>query len=206
MRPVIRPARILLADGDLVATEAVAELLRGSKHIVRVCAGTRGVTEQVSLFRPDLVVMDLPAHDGSLIASAVMGVHSSYRPLLLCTLDDATTQRLPALEAGADACIDKPFTIEELELHMRALLRRAPWLERTIHEVGRLVVDMASHIALFDDEPVTLSSKEFDLLAMLAMHPGAVLSKRTMLEHLWGFDAFDDEMFFLDDLSGFYFV
>lgn len=138
--------------------------------------------------------MDLPVGHASLIADVVRRTHASYRPLLLCTLDDGPTRRTPALEAGADACIDRPFTTDELELHVRVLLRRAPWLERTVHQVGRLVMDLAAHIALFDDRVITLSTKEFNILSMLAENAGVVLSKRALLEVVWGFDAYDENL------------
>ncbi len=187
-----REARILLAVDDLASSALVGGALEAN-HRVRACAGARPVPGLVAAFRPDVVVMDLPA-DPSVISAVVRRTHASYRPMLLCTLDDGATQRLPALAAGADACMDKPFTAEAVEIHVRALLRRAPWLTRTVHQVGTLVVDEDAHVALVDDVPVALSAKEFGLLAMLASHSGTVLSKRTLLEHLWGFSAYDENL------------
>ena len=147
----------------------------------------------VEAFRPDLVIMDLPVDDPGLLTSVVRRTHASYRPLLLCTLDDSS-QRIPALDAGADACIDKPYDFVSLEAHVRSLLRRAPWLARTVHHVGPLVVDEDAHVVLVDDDQVSLSAKEFSLLAMLARHSGAVLSKRVLLEQLWGYDTYDENL------------
>jgi DNA-binding response OmpR family regulator len=113
--------------------------------------------------------------------------------LLLCALDE-DDQRVPALTAGADACIDKPFGMDEVTAHVRALLRRAPWLARTVHRVGPLVVDEEAHVVLVADQPVALSAKEFGLLALLARNAGAVLSKRVLLEQLWGYDAYDENL------------
>ncbi len=137
--------------------------------------------------------MDLPVDDPGLLTSVVRRTHSSYRPLLLCTIDDPS-QRIPALDAGADACIDKPFDPHGREVHVRALLRRAPWLARNVHRLGPLVVDEDAHIVLVDDQPVSLSAKEFALLAMLMRNAGAVLSKRVLLEQLWGYDSYDENL------------
>lgn len=189
-----RRARILLADGDLASTAAARGALEAAHYVVRVCAGAPVLPQRVATFRPDLVIMDLPVNDPPLIAEVVRQIHASYRPLLLCMLKDGLAQRTPALEAGADACIERPFTAEDLEVHVRALLRRTPWLERTVHEVGRLVIDLASHVTLFDERPITLSSKEFDILAMLAANSGVVLSKRALLDGVWGFDAYDENL------------
>jgi DNA-binding response OmpR family regulator len=190
----MRGARILLAVDDLASSAAVGGALEAARHEVRVCAGHRSVPSQVAAFRPDLVVMDLPVGDPGLVGAVVRRVHASYRPLLLCTLDDGQSQRVPALEAGADAYLDKPCSAAEVELHVRALLRRAPWLARTVHRVGPLMVDEDAHVVLVHDVPVELSAKEFGLLAVLAANAGAVLSKRRLLEALWGFEAYDENL------------
>lgn len=190
-----RRARILLVDGDVASMiELSEELTAAANHLVRLCGRGESVAQQVAAFRPDLVITDLPPGDGATIAALVRRTHASYRPMLLCLLDDGCSQRASALEAGADACMDKPCTSGEIELQVRALLRRTPWLERTVYDVGRLVIDLSAHTALFDDEPISLTGKEFDILAMLAQHAGAVLSKRALLERLWGYDATDENL------------
>ena len=189
-----RGARILLAVDDLASSAAVGGALEAVNHEVRMCLGAHRVPSQVAVYRPDLVIMDLPVGDADLLTTVVRRAHASYRPLLLCTLDDGATQRVPALIAGVDACIDKPYDVDELEVHVRALLRRAPWLARAVHRVGPLVVDEDAHIVMVDDQPVTRSAREFGLLAMLARNAGAVLSKRVLLEQLWGYEAYDENL------------
>jgi two-component system OmpR family response regulator len=191
---VTRCARILLALGDGASSASAGGALEAAHHTVRVCPAADLVAHEVEMFRPDLVILHVPVSDPSLVATVVRRTHASYPPLLLCALGDGAAQRVPALEAGADACIDEPFTSEEIELHVRALLRRAPWLAHPVHQVGALVIDEAAHLAAFADEPLTLCAKEFALLTMLAQHAGAVLSKRSLLEALWGFDAFDENL------------
>lgn len=190
---MVRVARILLAIDDHASSAAVGGALEAVRHEVRSCAGWEPVPRLVEAFRPDLVIMDLPVDDPGLLTAVVRRTHASYRPLVLCTLDDAA-QRIPALAAGADACIDKPYELDGVEVHVRALLRRAPWLARTVHQVGPLVVDEDAHIVLVDDRPVNLSAKEFGLLAALARNAGAVLSKRVLLEQLWGYASYDENL------------
>lgn len=189
-----RRARILLVDGDLASMVEVCAGLTAANHLVRECGEGESVHQQVEAFRPDLVITCLSSGDGATIEAVVRRTRASYQPMLLCLLDDGGSQRASALEAGADACMDMPCTSDEIELQVRALLRRTPWLERTVYDVGRLVIDLSAHTALFDDEPVSLTGKEFDILAMLAQHAGAVLSKRALLERLWSYDAFDENL------------
>ena len=189
-----RGARILLAIDDLASSAAVGGALEAARHEVRVAVGAHAIPSQVATFRPDLVILDLSVSDPGLLASVVRQTHASYRPLLLCALDGEAAQCTAALDAGADACLDRPYSEEELEAHVRALLRRAPWLTRTVHQVGDLLVDEDAHVALFGDQPLRLGAKEFGLLAVLAQHAGTVLSKRKLLDALWGYDAYDENL------------
>jgi two-component system, OmpR family, response regulator len=189
----MRSARILVTAADRRSGPMIANALAAAHHVTRVCP-VSGLAQHVDTFRPDLVIMDLPHGDPWQIATAVRRTHAAYRPLLLCALDDVATQRTAALEAGADACIDKPFTVVELELHVRVLLRRTPWLARTVHQVGPLVVDEEAHAAIVGDRHVSMCGKQFEILSLLARNPGVVLSKGSILERLWGFDAYDENL------------
>jgi two-component system, OmpR family, response regulator len=190
-----RWAHVLLADPELAADASAVAALELAHHEVRVCAGgLYSVPQAVAEYRPDLVILGLPVGDPSCIADAVRRTLTSCRPLLLCTLEDGPRQRALALEAGADACLDKPCSLEEIELQARVLLRRAPWLDRTLRQIGPLVIDEVAHVVLVAGRAVDLSAKEFGLLAKLTRHAGAVLSKRALLEALWGFDAYDENL------------
>lgn len=189
-----RPARILLAVDDVAASAAAGGALAVAGHEVRVWSREPELPQVVFAFRPDLVIMDLLVADHSLLELAVRRVHASMRPLLLCAIEGGSVQRIPALEAGADACIDRPYSTNDLEVHVRALLRRSTWLARGIHRIGELIVDEDAHVVVFADQAFTLSAKEFGLLAMLAQHAGSVLSKRRLLEALWGYDAYDENL------------
>jgi DNA-binding response OmpR family regulator len=189
----MRGARVLLSIGDRSDPESAAAL--EAAHVeVRTCPQGQPLLREITTFRPDLVVMGLPAGDPSLVSALVRRTHASYRPLVLCCVDDPSTQRAPALEAGADGCLELPCTPADLELHVRVLLRRAPWLLRTVHRVSDLVVDEDAHVVAFRDQPLTLSGKEFGLLAMLAQNAGTILSKQRLLEAIWGYDALDENL------------
>lgn len=188
-----RPARVLLAASDPAQGATAGEALAGLRYITRVCIGPTALAHHAATFRPDIVVLGFVARDHT-IASVVDDVNASLRPLLLCTLDDGAAHPSAVLEAGADAYILEPFTIDDLLMHVQALARRVPWLDHAVHQLGGLVVDESAHLALFEDRPLMLSAKEFDLLALLIQHAGTVLSKRTLLESLWGVEAYDENL------------
>jgi DNA-binding response OmpR family regulator len=191
---VTRGARILLAVDDRANGATLTDALADVHGDLRVCVGMEGAPSQVAIFRPDLVILDMQAREAGALAIIVRRTHAVYRPLVLCALHDGAAQRIAALEAGADACIQWPFEARELELHVRALLRRASWLAHSVHQIGELVIDVDSHVALYDDELLELTAKDFAVLAMLAQHAGSVVTKRSLLEGVWGYEAYDENL------------
>lgn len=188
-----RPARVLLAARDPAQGATTGEALAAAHYVTRVCVGPSSLAHHVAAFRPDIAVLGFVTRVHT-IESVVGGVNASFRPLLLCALDEGAAHRSAVLDAGADAYIHEPFTTDDLLAHVQALARRVPWLDHALHQLGSLVIDESAHLALFEDRPLLLSAKEFDLLALLIQHAGTVLSKRTLLESLWGVEAYDENL------------
>lgn len=194
MAPLSRPARILFVARDAAQAALVGDALVTAHHVVRCCIGTAPIPTQVAAFRPDIVVIGFPAGEGATTGGVVDGVRASARPLLLCIVEGGAPERAAVLEAGADAYLHEPFTVDDLLLHVQALARRVPWLDHDVVQVGRLVIDESAHVALFDDRPVELAAKEFQVLARLAHHAGTVVSKRALLEALWDVETYDENL------------
>jgi two-component system OmpR family response regulator len=93
--------------------------------------------------------------------------------------------RIRGLDAGADDYLAKPFDFGELLARLRALLRRAPADRPARFELGTLVIDPATHRGAVGDRPVELTAREFAVLEFLARHPGEIVSRTTLLEHVW---------------------
>jgi two-component system response regulator RegX3 len=185
---VIRRARILVTGEQ----GADANVVLADGHVVRACTPA-SLSHHIEAFRPDLVVVDLTDSGSENLPALVHRLDTSYRPLVLCTVPERRITSA-ALEAGADACLEAPYTIEDLEIQVRAMLRRSPGTTHAVIEAGPLIIDESSHTVSFDDAPISLPPKEFELLVALARDAGAVLSKRTLLERLWAFDAFDENL------------
>jgi two-component system OmpR family response regulator len=187
-----RSARILLAVGEDEATRAAAAL-DDAGLVVRRRSLRGSLAEDLRTFRADVVLIDLPGGDPGSLASAFEAMHPASHPLVLCMVD-SNAQWVTALEAGADAHLLKSYTARELLVSVRTLLRRAPWLYRTVHHVAGMVIDEDAHVVLVDDEPIILGKKEFGVLAVLARHRGLIVSKRALLDELWGYDTYDENL------------
>jgi two-component system, OmpR family, alkaline phosphatase synthesis response regulator PhoP len=145
--------------------------------------------------RPDLIVLDLnlPAMDGLDVCRALR--RASDVPIIMLTARVEETDRLIGLELGADDYVTKPFSPRELVARVRAVLRR---VQGGVHEpglarAGDLEIDLQGHRVTRDREPIHLTRTEFDLLAVLAQHPGQAFTRAQLLDRLHGvaYDGFD---------------
>ncbi|MET9080839.1 response regulator transcription factor [Streptomyces sp. NPDC004237] len=147
---------------------------------------------------PDIVVLDgmLPGMDGVHVLRSLRSEHPRL-PVLMLTARDALEHRLDGLSAGADDYVTKPFSLEEVMLRLRGLLRRAGHAESPEHDpsvrvLGDLVLAEKPREVQRGGTPIPLTAKEFDLLLFLMDHPHQVLSKTQILEHVWN-ASFDGE-------------
>ena len=134
----------------------------------------------------DVIILDvmLPKKDGWEILRSLQG-RAQRPPVLVLTAKDDVADRVRGLDAGADDYLVKPFSFDELLARLRALLRRPRQNVDWVLRVGRLVVDRATRRVRWDDRKVELSSREFQVLEYLAQHPGHVLSRTRLYEHVW---------------------
>ena len=139
----------------------------------------------------DGVVLDamLPAPDGFEVCRQ-MRVEGRWAPVLMLTARDTVPDRVRGLDAGADDYLTKPFALAELFARIRALTRRDP-LERPVTlTVGDLSLDPVTRVVRRGDTTISLSPKEFALLQELMRHPGEVLTRSHLIDHVWDF-AYD---------------
>jgi len=182
---------VLVVDNEPGIVRALSAAL-GARHL-RVLTATDGQTalELVALESPDLVVLDLglPDLDGVEVCAHLRGWSSV--PIIVLTADGADDRKVAALDAGADDYVTKPFSTPELLARVRVALRHAKASaaskgEPSVLRVGDLEVDVAQHRASVGGRPLDLTPKEFGFLAVLARHPGRVLTHRTVLREVWG--------------------
>ena len=140
--------------------------------------------------KPDLVVLDimLPGVDGLTICREIRKL--SQVPIIMLTARDEVTDKVVGLELGADDYLTKPFHPQELVARAKALVRRAqaePDQPRLVR-AGKLEIDLERHEVRYGEARVQLRPKEFDLLALLARHPGRVYQRTELLDLVWGYD------------------
>ena len=139
----------------------------------------------------DLVLLDwwLPGEDGLALVRRYRAVGGAA-PVLFLTARDAVADRVRGLDGGADDYLCKPFAFDELLARMRALLRRRDRTPDLLLSRGDVTVDLASHRAQRAGAPLDLTAKELSLLTFFLRHPGQVLSRTRIYDHVWD-ESFD---------------
>ena len=189
-------ARVLVVDDDLTVREVVVSYLRAAGHVVDEAADGESALTTMGETPADLVVLDLmlPGIDGLEVCRRLRTAGDV--PVIMLTALGSEADRVVGLELGADDYVTKPFSPRELALRVGSVLRRlGEQREDTDDEPlvdGDLVVDRAAHVVSLRGAPLSLTVREFDLLAFLMAHPGTAFSREQLLEKVWGW-SFGDQ-------------
>ena len=181
---------ILVVEDEQRLATRLQRVLTDERHTVDVAYdGMRGYEMAVS-DRFDMVVLDLmlPGMDGMEICQGLRATQV-HTPILMLTARGAVEDRVAGLRAGTDDYLVKPFEFAELLARIEALARRGKTLTTTSTlQVADLTLDLVRHEALRGDRIIDLTAKEFALLEYLMRHPGQVLSRTQILDHVWSYD------------------
>jgi DNA-binding response OmpR family regulator len=191
----VKPGRILVVDDDPTVAEVVARYLVRDGHSVECVADGRQALQAALDDPPDLVVLDLmlPGMDGLEVCRRLR--ERSPVPIVMLTALGAETDRLVGLETGADDYVTKPFSPRELALRVRSVLRRSRGplaaADSAVLRDEDLVVDVGAHEVTLAGEPVSLTAREFDLLAFLLRSPRQAFTRDALLDRVWGWSFGD---------------
>jgi DNA-binding response OmpR family regulator len=185
--------RILAIEDEPAIVRALQRGLKAHGHVVLAASsGEEGVDFAAS--EPvDLVLLDiaLPGLDGHQTLARLRAMRQDL-PIIMLTARDDLTNKVSALEAGADDYITKPFALEELVARIRALTRRSDQVHSTVIEVGEVKLDLAARRCWRGAEQIDLSAREFALLEYFLRNAGRLLTRQQILSAIWEYD-FDPE-------------
>lgn len=179
--------RVLVCDDELQILRALRVVLRDAGFDVVTTATAAEALDAVAVHPPNAAIIDLVLPDGDGVAVAAQIRAWSSMPIIVLSAVGDETEKIRALDAGADDYVTKPFTPGELIARLNAALRRVPVGEQqsTITADG-LEIDLAGHRVLVDGEPIHLTKTEFELLRVLAANRGRLMTHRALLTEVWG--------------------
>ncbi len=178
--------RLLLVEDDESLAAVLDRGLREDGYAVDRAGTVLDATHLLEMNDYDVAVLDigLPDGDGVELCRTIRS-SSVHLPVLMLTARDGLSDKVAGLDAGADDYLTKPFDYPELTARIRALLRRPADSHTPVLEVGDLRLDPAARVAWRGAITVPLTAREFAVLEYMLRHPGEVVSRERLLEHVW---------------------
>ncbi|MDJ1371644.1 response regulator transcription factor [Gulosibacter molinativorax] len=192
-RPDGTPIRALVADDEEYLADLLRMTLRAEGWEVRVAATGRQALDAVREFVPDIIVLDImmPGIDGMEVLRRLRDAKDDT-PVLFLTAKEDLDDRIAGIAEGGDDYVTKPFSLEEVVVRLRALVRRHIKVlsaeDEHILRVADLELNEDTYEVFRSGERITLTSTEFELLRYLMKNPRHVLSKSQLLDEVWGYD------------------
>jgi DNA-binding response OmpR family regulator len=188
-------ALILLVDDETLITDSLSYSLKREGFQVEAAADGLSALKAIEELKPDLIVLDLMLPDISGLEVCRRLRTTTSVPVIMLTARGEEIDRVLGLEVGADDYLAKPFSFRELLARIHALLRRVA-LDRQVTKppqpqltvMGQLSLDSAGRRAFKEDQELQLSTREFDLLAILIKHAGRAMSREELIKLVWGED------------------
>ncbi|MGV8145109.1 MAG: response regulator [Alkaliphilus sp.] len=190
--------RILVVDDEEHILELIGFNLEKNGFEVITCDNGEKALNLLGDDAFDLVILDLmlPGMDGIEVCKNIRKIESLEKlPIIMLTARSEETDRVLGLELGADDYMVKPFSVRELIARIRAVLRRSEERETAtckILKLNDLTIDTEKHEVKVKGEIIEFTLKEFDLLKILVLNKGKVLSRNYLLDEVWGYDFFGE--------------
>jgi two-component system, OmpR family, KDP operon response regulator KdpE len=188
--------RVLVVDDEPQILRALSANLRGAGYDVATATTGEAALASAAMRPPDAVILDLvlPDKTGTEVTSELR--QWSKAPVILLSAVGDESDKVAALDAGADDYVTKPFGIDELLARLRAALRRSTSAGDPVLEVGELKLDLEKRLASFDGRTLTLTPHEFNLLRFFMQNEGKLLTHPAILREVWG-PRYHDESHYL---------
>lgn len=183
--------KVLVIEDEVKLADALARGLGNRGYTVDIISDGEKALERIFLYHEDydIILLDLmlPNVDGQTICMRVRERNIS-KPIIILTARDETNTKVDLLRCGADDYLAKPFSFEELDARMIALLRRPVESKNTILQVADITLDPAKRTVYRGSKNIALTLKEFALLEYFMRHPNRVINREELLNHLWDFN------------------
>jgi DNA-binding response OmpR family regulator len=188
--------KILIVDDEPPIVDLLSYNLKQAHYEVVIARDGQQALDQARQEQPDLIILDLmlPKLDGLEVCRTLRRERDV--PIIMLTARDAEIDRVVGLELGADDYVVKPFSVRELMVRVKNVLRRTADLvpddKPGVAQAGSLTVDATRHEAHLSEAELDLTALEFQLIHAFVRHAGQVLSREQLVEQVWGYDYLGD--------------
>jgi two-component system, OmpR family, KDP operon response regulator KdpE len=189
-------ARVLIVDDEPQILRAVQIHLRAAGYAVDTAATGQEALTKAAMRPPEAIILDVLLPDGRGTDICRQLRQWSAAPIVMLSAVDEEREKIDALDAGADDYVTKPFSGDELLARLRAVLRRATPSAEPVIEIGELTIDLDKRAVTIGGRPLSLTPIEYDLLRLLAVNQGKLMTHPTILREIWG-PAYQEESNYL---------
>ena len=177
--------RVLVVEDSVKTASLIKRGLEEEGYAVDIAINGGEALSMAAAYPTDAIILDvmLPGEDGFEVCRKLREA-GTWSPILMLTALDAVHDRVRGLDVGADDYLTKPFAFTELTARVRALLRRGPEQRPAVLQVGDLSLDPSTRVVKRGDTAIDLTAKEFALLEFFLRHPGEVLTRMRLIEHV----------------------
>ncbi len=178
--------QILLAEDNARLADVTRRSLIDDGYLVDIATTGQATIDKFEINEYDAVILDImmPEIDGLTVCKMIRKADTDIPIIMLTALDD-TDDKIKGLDSGADDYLVKPFSFNELNARIRALLRRGKKADPVTLQVGMAMFDTTKKLATYNGKPLDLTAKEVALYHYLLTHHGRIVSKSELLEHVW---------------------
>jgi len=181
-------AKILVIDDELPIRRLLTKVLLEAGYTVDYAATVADGIRAAAEGRPDLILLDLGLPDGAGVDVLRAIRESSQVPVIVLTVMDAQPDKVKLLEAGADDYVTKPFGIPELLARIKVAFRHgySPKANEALFRYRNLEIDFLTRCVSIAGQPIKLTATEYDVLKLIAKHPGKIVTQTQLLQEIWG--------------------
>jgi DNA-binding response OmpR family regulator len=182
--------RLLLAEDEQELSHALVTVLKHNNYSVDAVYNGQDALDYLNVGNYDGAILDImmPKMDGITVLKKVRASGNSI-PILMLTAKAEIDDRVLGLDSGADDYLTKPFSMKELLARIRAMTRRQTDATDSVLSFGNIALDRSKFLLSSPKESLRLANKEFQMLEMLLVHPGQVISADQFMEKIWGYDS-----------------
>lgn len=179
---------VLLVEDERSLAFEIADFLTKENYFVEHAWKKSSAIEKIINNCYDFILLDLglPDGDGFSLLQELKELKNREDAVIILTARGALDDRIRGLEEGADDYLAKPFSLNELLARMHAIIRRKHKLEKNKIDIHGFVLDISNHQLSFDNNPIALTKKEFDIFNYLVLNKNRVISRMNLTEHVWG--------------------
>ncbi|NPU89383.1 MAG: response regulator transcription factor [Fervidobacterium sp.] len=185
--------RVLVVEDERLLAENISKMLKSEGFEVEIAYSVSDMYKKIEVFEPELIVLDLMLPDGNAL-NEIQELKTELPEvgIIIISAKNTDLDKIIGIELGADDYVGKPFNTRELVARVKAFFRRTKGLKEVIR-YGKLEIYPEDYTVFYDGKKIELTSKEFEILRLLAQRPDRVFSREQILKELWkdDFEVYD---------------